>query len=180
MPTFPGKFLPGQMPASDGAGGWKPGAIITPWQTLGPLPISAVTTAPTKGTVVLDTYRARRVGNLLRLRGNFRQTAGGSVGSGNYLVPLPFGLSADLSLVDIANMTTWDTAYASVVGTGIITNTGSAAGLFPMLYSATQLALLGHTWGTTVAFWSSTYYQTGYATLALSFDAEIPILGWNQ
>lgn len=70
------------------------GAAVGEWISY-PLTIGAITSAPTKGTIVTDSARWRRVGDSMELRYDFRQSAAGSAGSGAYLFPLPAGYTID-------------------------------------------------------------------------------------
>jgi len=88
------------------------GAAISATQTY-PLTIGAVTTAPTKGTVVEDIATWARHGDKMIWSYRYRQTASGSAGSGLYLFPLPAGVSIDLAR----------TPAGSAVGTARMANT---------------------------------------------------------
>jgi len=64
-----------------------------------PLTIGGATTSPIKGTVVTDTAYYKVVGKSLFIRYTYNQSTAGSIGSGNYLFPLPTGFSIDTSTV---------------------------------------------------------------------------------
>ena len=55
------------------------------------LNIGAETTNPTKGTIVEDKATWLRIGTKMEITYNFKQNTAGSIGSGTYLFPIPFG-----------------------------------------------------------------------------------------
>lgn len=59
--------------------------------------VGAVTTAPTKGTVVTDVCKYWRFKQFLFMRWDYLQSAGGTAGSGVYLFPIPAGLTIDVA-----------------------------------------------------------------------------------
>lgn len=59
--------------------------ISTEWVDAGPISIGASTTAPTKGVVVLDSFRWRRVGDSMEILIDYYQSSGGTPGSGEFL-----------------------------------------------------------------------------------------------
>ncbi len=71
----------------------------TPLVSYGVNQITATTTAPTKGsTVINDVVRAGQAsGDHWRIKGEYKQTAAGAVGSGDYLFLMPNGLQFDPS-----------------------------------------------------------------------------------
>jgi hypothetical protein len=153
------------------------GTPVTDWQSY-PLSIGGSTTAPTKGTIVRDNAKWRRVGDSVEIYYEFQQSAAGSAGSGTYLFPLPAGLSIDTSKVSV------DTAHKQSVGSGMVstaadglTATSRVVDVFP--YNSTNLAL---------ACWSGSdlFIVVGSATFGLgggeiySFNAVVPVVGWSS
>jgi hypothetical protein len=153
------------------------GTPVTDWQSY-PLTIGGSTTAPTKGTIVRDNAKWRRVGDSVEIYYEFQQSAAGSAGSGTYLFPLPAGLSIDTSKVSV------DTAHKQSVGSGMVstaadglTATSRVVDVFP--YNSTNLAL---------ACWSGSdlFIVVGSATFGLgggeiySFNAVVPVVGWSS
>lgn len=65
----------------------------------GTITIGATTTAPTKGTVVVDRVMASRKGQRLNARYDYQQSAIGAAGSGDYLFSLPSGLAFDTNII---------------------------------------------------------------------------------
>lgn len=88
----------------------RTGTIIVPSITAGVTSIGATTTAPTKGTTSNDLVRYGRVGDQARFIYEYRQTAAGSAGSGEYLFTLPANLRFD------SNKTTFFTTANSGAG----------------------------------------------------------------
>jgi len=179
MPTFPGKFQPGQMPEADGNGGWRPGKIITPWRDYGPIIVGAVTTAPAKGSpITRDNTWMRRVGDSAEIVWDFRQTNNSGVpGSGIYLFQLPGGIVADASkcgAIDTINQ-------RGTVGIANVFSEGVAMGAgYLSLYSPTQVwALAGQSSGAGLGQIGSGWYSLNTSNIGYYFRATIPIVGWN-
>jgi hypothetical protein len=84
---------------TDGSGGLSWGAAMLPgWTNSGPVVISAVTTAPTKGLTPVDFVRYRKISpNEYAVQVMLSQTSAGTAGSGDYLFTLPGGLEFDLA-----------------------------------------------------------------------------------
>lgn len=68
---------------------------VTPWSTDVVNTITGTTTNPTKGTTTVDRMRWRRVGGDAEIIIEYKQTAGGAAGSGDYLFAMPSGLLID-------------------------------------------------------------------------------------
>jgi hypothetical protein len=76
--------------------------IQTDWVDGGALILSATTTAPTKGaSLAVDKVWWRRNGENAEVRIEFRQTAGGTAGSGDYLFKMPGSLEIDTNKVTV-------------------------------------------------------------------------------
>lgn len=173
----------------------KPGIMVntqvqTEWISAGALTITGTTSNPTKGgTITVDKMEYRRVGNSAHIRGEYRQTAAGSAGSGDYLFAMPSGLLID---------TTRTTVYTTVEGSGnyLLNSTlGSAAfgttsnsrngvgNIVP--YSTTQFRIAGVMLnsGTNAGF-GTFVCSAGECSLDLTnmyytFDFIVPIQGWG-
>jgi YD repeat-containing protein len=89
----------GQALITDGSGVLSFGQAMLPgWTNAGPVIIGAVTTAPTKGTPVVDFVRYRKIApREYQVQMMYSQTTAGSDGSGNYLFTLPAGLQFDFT-----------------------------------------------------------------------------------
>jgi hypothetical protein len=158
------------------------GAAIGPWisytQTL-----NAVTTAPTKGTIVRDTAWYRRVGDTMEIQWNYEQSSAGTGGSGVYIFPLPLGLTIDTTKA-LANGDNSET----VMGNGIVATSGDgqAATTRPLTvdaYNSTGFSLTAtnDTSGalnTTRAHLSSTFNGFSNATYIITVQAKIPLAEW--
>lgn len=107
--------------------------------------IGAVTTAPSKGTVAEDSVIYGYEGQFMIAFFKFRKTASGSDGSGNYLISLPGGKSADINIISPENGTLVYTNFGKgVIDSHFQWNTGAGAPsrATAILYSATQFRLL--------------------------------------
>ena len=71
----------------------------TPLSSSGSITIGAVTTAPTKGTVVRDDMSWSRDGQFMDIFFKYEQSSGGSSGNGNYLLSIPGGYTVDTSYI---------------------------------------------------------------------------------
>ena len=138
--------------------------------------IGATTTAPTPGSgYTLKAFQGR-VKDVVRIRYEFSQTSAGSGGSGTYLFPLPVGLSADTSKVDLNTVG----LPGAVVGFGQVTNSsGSGYAVAVVLYNATNLALV-QLQGSGSSFVGSGNIPMSNAVAGYNLEATVPILGWSS
>ena len=133
--------------------------------------VGATTTAPTKGTVVIDECKQRRVGDTMFLRWNYQQSGGGSAGSGTYLFPIPGGLQADTTKITPTN-----TTEGAVLGSAGIYNNAMA---HVKLWDANNLVIVTNAPGLTAATFISDSVAPLTSTAKYSFEAAIPISGWS-
>lgn len=145
--------------------------------------ITATTTAPTKGAIVVDKITATRAGSRLIADYTFQQSSAGSVGSGDYLYTLPVVNSVQLqfdSSVVFHTGTNIQAADATAyVGTGRMNDNATVFYTAQLIaYDATHFRAIP-SYGTTAAFASSTNVQfsTNYG---LGFHLDVPISGWSQ
>lgn len=182
MPGFPGNYRAGQMPASDGAGGWKPGAIITPTLDAGAMSIGAVTTAPVKGTVLRDKVFAKRLGDLGWFRYEYEQSAAGTAGSGDYLFSLPNGYAFGPS-VDFLTGAYTTSAHSMRPATGLLMLAGVANVGAIIPFSATRFRI--HLWavnGASAGIMGTAYAGSlaGVGLTAFAVEFVAPIAGWDE
>lgn len=154
------------------------GAPVTDWQPYN-LVIGATTTAPTPGTIVINSAEWRRIGDSMEITYNFQQSSAGTAGSGTYLFPLPGGYS-----IDTNKLTPTTTIYGTVVGSASYGDSGGTDGSVGSVkvYNSTNLAVNAIT-STTAAskhalMSSSISPLSGAATIGISFTALVPIVGW--
>lgn len=154
---------------------------MTDWQQY-TMTIGAVTTAPTKGTVVRDQAFWRRIGDSMEIRYDYEQSGAGSAGSGIYLFPLPTGYSIDTTKLSTTTVNDLQVGYAflSTAADGL---TGNLPGHVTP-YNSTNLSFGVHT--TVSGSLQSDHSQVASgvrgldnATLIYSFRALIPILNWS-
>jgi hypothetical protein len=127
---------------------WVRGAALSTWVTT-TTNITATTTNPTKGTIDKDVMRYRKVGDkIYQVQISYRQTAGGTSGSGIYLYTLPAGLQFDLNAQRAntnGNSTVIQTglAWSAKItgGTASIYVVGSVGNMVPYAYDATRFYL---------------------------------------
>lgn len=178
-------------------GGKSIGPTVTDVVDNGATIITATTTNPTKGTIVLDKMRSRRVGDSLELEIDYAQTlTGGVAGSGTFLFALPSGLSMDTSKITASTNLTNDSlnaAAASKIGHGVLQRANAASGdVFAYAYDATRFYLKFGTFlsdstgaGTQTAvsqdIWDSTVTGITFAqNIGLRLNIRVPILGWSS
>lgn len=141
--------------------------------------IGAVTTPPTKGTIVTDSVRYHRDGQFMWAYYEYEHNNGSpAVGSGNYLFTIPGGFSIDTTLVTVntaTNTTPWRNS-----GGFFLYNAGGANqsefGAVP--YSATQFRLIGLIGGANNILGSA---SGGFNSANVSFGGwvKFPIVGWG-
>lgn len=154
----------------------------------GVLVIGATTTAPTKGTTTSDSVTYVRVGEFAFITYLYVQTGAGTAGSGDYLISLPAGLSADTAKIP---------AYTASVGTylgGVVaafpsilpvlqgqlsSNPSTTFNLTPVLYSATQFRIGTIFSGPTVGNVASVNWNLSVVE-NWSFTIRVPISGWSS
>lgn len=149
--------------------------------------LDATTTAPTKGTIVTDEFRYRRVGDRMEFFITFEQSAGGSGGSGQYLIDLPDSLVIDA---------TKEKVPASVIeaenelGTGRISDNTNGYSSFTLPvkicpYNTTQLAVFinndaAGNLRVSEAPWGSSKFNLGGGQVTLSIRGSVAIEGWSS
>lgn len=149
-------------------------ATTSDWQTYS-LTMDATTTPPTKGTIVRDVARWRRVGDSMEIRYDYEQSAAGSAGSGTYLYPLPSGYT-----IDTAKFAPTSTFIPMVAGNGFISTAIITAQATVNAYNSTRLYLTlvnSTTDGTLHDSSNGAFSNAG--TFRISFIARVPILGWT-
>jgi hypothetical protein len=122
------------------------------WSTGVPITIGAVTTAPTKGTIVIDYVRYRNIGGKeYEVEYNFLQSSAGTTGAGDYLFTLPASLQFDFTVpglkayTDIAGYNGMKNRIASSQGDLLVTNFHSSTIAIP--YDATRFRIMNNHWG---------------------------------
>lgn len=159
---------------------------------VGTITIGAVTTPPTKGTVVADRIMSSRVSNRLIAEYQYEQSnsTGATAGSGDYLFSLPSGLSFDSSSISFNTGTLSNASSSkSVVGRGSIFGYGVSriGDIILIAYDATRFRamVLNSTESVTtpIAYYpfSSSTYQLNVTASPLGFNFKIdaPIAGWS-
>lgn len=156
-----------------------PGFIATEWK-----PFTAsflgLTTNPTRGTVGSETAQYRRMGDSMEIHWSYVQTAGGTAGSGAYLLEIPDGLAIDFSKIGNGGSSGQgacgsaqidDGAGNQGIGTAVAYDNGSKVGILLNAYNegADNISSFG-----------SAYYPFTIPALRVSFTAKVPIVGWKS
>lgn len=162
------------------------GAPVTDWQDFpsvaaGTL-ITATTTNPTFGTIAVNKAQWRRVGGDMEIRWDFRQTTGGTLGSGTYLFNLPSGFDIDSNRASISSIDDYSRSLGVFHYSGINPATDVGTG-YVTAYSSKQLKCVfqyqSGTTNTATGVWGSTFGQLN-GVLGASILAKVPILGWSS
>lgn len=160
------------------------GVFVGDWVDEGAGTITAITTSPTKGTIVVDKMLTREVGDTLEVKYTLHQSAGSAgAGSGDYLFHIPSRYTID---------TTKTGADASAsYGTGAATGAKNAVGLYAgrngnqshygkiFVYDSNKVRTFGSSQGAT----SNAFGALGSGVLPLStivsYDMQfsVPLLG---
>jgi hypothetical protein len=147
--------------------------------------LTAVTTSPSYGTTVTNIAKYRRVGSNMEIMWDFRQTAGGSAGSGTYLFNLPPGYSIDTDKITV-NTGTFGTADTDAA-IGTIQGHLNAATLihgFAVPYSATQLKFVDNEVSgsstSSSGIWGSAHSGLSTGAMNVNVRASVPIAGWGS
>jgi hypothetical protein len=146
------------------------GAAVTDWVAY-TMTIGGTTTAPTKGTTVVDSAKWRRVGDSMELMYQFQWSTAGTAGSGTYTFPLPSGYSIDSNKLATMNnpAVTVGTYTGTVGGVGnFVGDTVYTGGNFLTLFDSTGASI------------GSARGQLSATTGGFSFMAKVPIAGWSS
>lgn len=139
--------------------------------------IKATVVDPTKGTIVVEKAYYRRIGSIAEIIYNYRQSAGGTSGNGDYVFMLPEAMQIDTTLIEPA--TTSNYAYGVVgscqVNTAAIPAAVGTANAFTYAGGDGILLMPINTSG--IYQVSASIYALG-AAVTYSFQARVPIQGW--
>jgi len=132
--------------------------------------ITADTTNPTKGTIVIDAAYWQRVGKYMHIKYDYQQSAPGTNGNGYYSIGMPPGYQIDTTIQTL-------TTYKAVgYGMGYSTATAEYA-LIATAKTTTTFGILRQS--TTLAWVGSAVLSLGVVGITLySLDIRVPILGW--
>lgn len=156
---------------------------MTDWTDGGVNVITATTTSPTKGTTAVDKVWYRRLGDSLHVRIEYRQTAAGTTGTGDYLFEVPNGYNINLTKLN---------AYSTVEGTGgFVTNntvgsalledngatSGASGSVF--VHDASHIRI-GAVDATSAGVLSSGFYPLNTTNKSITAEYTVPISGWSS
>jgi hypothetical protein len=152
------------------------GAVLTETQDC-TVAIGGTTTAPTKGGgTVIDKCTASRRGDRIYVKYDYKQTTAGSAGSGTYLFPIPFGLTADT----VKHPVTSSAPQGKVGEIDMLVGTSSIKG-FCLLYDSQNVACQYYSDGAGNIMYGvdSSNTPLSTASVVLSLEYEVPISGWT-
>lgn len=134
--------------------------------------IKAVTADPSEGTVAYKKVSWRRVLDSMQLSFSFAKTAGGTAGTGYYLIPLPSGYNIDPTKA-LFEITTAIPTIGSL-GSGNVDDGTTAVPLQVHAYDGTRLAMFDLTNYENIGS-ASAAYALNTAVINISFTVTIPI-----
>ena len=143
------------------------------WVDAGTITIGAITTAPTKGTIVYDDVRYRRINSTtFEVEYNLAQSTAGTAGSGTYLWSLPSGITWGAGVLTTTSNTVTDYINRTLITKGQLFNTsGTVERLLAIIpYSATQFRMIAADTGGQFSQVGSTYYALNNAGLSFKFS----------
>lgn len=151
------------------------------WESTTSYTIGGSTSAPTAGTGAVYYRETAKQGAFAIIRYEFRQTVAGTAGSGDYLLPLPTGLSIDyarLAVVSASSVIAGDCGSGSINSAGttfkataVAINTGAYINKIAVNY-------FNETTPTTT--WGSASSPLSTASVTMSVTVRIPISGWSD
>lgn len=156
---------------------------VTNFSTPVAITIDAVTTAPTKGTIIKDEIAWYRDGKFAVVRLEYNHSTAGSAGSGFYLFSLPGGLQADLTVITASTLTGTTTQWnPGLVESSFSGHAAAANGLVGMavMVNSTQFKIVGTFGGATNTAIGSAQNGFGTANNYLSGWMRVPIQGWTE
>jgi len=144
------------------------------------LTIGSTGTAPDEGGgTKYKRAMWRRVGDSMEILFEYRQSTGGSAGTGTYLWPIPPGYQIDTSKITTSSST--GLTHFGLCGHGWVNDNGG--GMYPVAsvaYDTTNIKLIstdysysGYEIGSTFETFANTDYR-------VFFLAKVPIVGWNR
>lgn len=121
----------------------------------------------------------RRVGDSMEILFEYRQSTGGSAGTGTYLWPIPPGYQIDTSKITTSSST--GLTHFGLCGHGWVNDNGG--GMYPVgsvAYNTTNIKLISTDYsysGYEIGSAFETFANTDYRVF---FLAKVPIVGWNR
>lgn len=140
----------------------------------GPITITAATTNPTKGGIVVDNVTYYRRGDVALIQYRYEQNSVGGSGTGQYYFALPTGLQ-----IDTAKMSMVGALYSRTVGSGHFTTNGDGRDVVVYANTATTFTL-GYANGSNLFINSTTGSGFASSFVSIGFQVEVPILGWSS
>lgn len=154
--------------------------VDTDWVLEGTIPFEAVTTDPTKGTVVRDKMYKKRRGDCLLIKIDYEQSAAGFGGSGIYIFPYPDSLTMDTVKQDISTSNEIDVVLnssgtVSFNADGISTVSRTCVA-YPFSSTHFGVRIQQHDQG---YYLSHTYLALDTVAMTISVTLEVPITDWK-
>lgn len=130
-----------------------------------------------------DLIRWRRDGSDAIVYFNYRQTAAGTAGTGDYRIALSSGLLVDTSRVQTYGLRVATTAFGYALDSTIGGNLGTSNGLTGgsvIACDATHICICGIVGAAGYFFWGNVALQLSNTTVNVTGWARVPIAGWKD
>lgn len=155
------------------------GAVATDWTSYSLTIGSTAGSSPTKGTIVRDEARWRRVGDSMEIEYNFSQSSAGSdTGvTGHYLWPLPSGYLIDTTKLSLAISESNVDSQCGVFKSSYAGTTIDHTGMVKAYDTSNLIAIIGNIY---VGKQNNQYHISAQSNFQYSFFARVPISGWSS
>ncbi len=155
------------------------GAAVSNWQAYTLNIGSTAGSSPTKGTIVRDEAKWRRVGDSMEIEYNYSQSAVGSdVGvTGHYLWPLPSGYLIDTTKLGLALAEQSVSSQCGVFKSSYAGTTIDHTGIVKAYDTGNLIVNIGSSY---VGKQNNHFHISSNASLQYSFFARVPIIGWSS
>jgi len=153
------------------------GAAISEWQSY-TCSIEGSITNPTKGTIVTDIGKWRRVGSNIEVTYKYTQSGGGSIGSGFYVFTLPSGYTIDYDKISINSVI--GSAIASTSAGQITATTKTGVVKVGDGNSKVYLQLQNDSVLTETSLVGAVFFDLQQSSLSYYFSFSVPISQWTS
>lgn len=153
----------------------------TGWINNGVVNITSIGGGAGGGSTAVNTTWIRRVGDSAQIRLDYRQTSGGSLGTGDYLFALPAGLSMDVNKVNVYATAEGLGGFLTngILGSGLVSNAGNSGVCIVVPYDSTNVRLAGDDSANSQFYIGQSAYGLNAATLNYAAEFTVPIVGWS-
>lgn len=145
----------------------------TPWVSYS-VSITAAGSNPTKGTVAADNGVWRRIGDSVEIRWQYRQTAAGAAGNGNYRISLPTGVAVDTAKFNIDSQ-----LQDNIIGTAQVDNLSNPLWGYCIIDQSTTLGIYIGNSANDATRWGSGFIPFSSTNVLVAMIGTFPVSGWD-